>query len=356
MRWKLISVRVLTAAVLFIMLAQANVWADTQAHTVLAVGYRAFLLATPFFVVRGLSAGMWAALALCVVGIASAFQGVNGLNLGLIALGMAVSGYIVKSATTHTSRGAADNKVALNVGSLLSGLLLLMSTDRMALLSISAVMLIVALVLSIKIDWNLGASTLARVEPPPDTPRRLLMAPMLGWGLIGIATGIKLTGIFTVLPRFLLHFGEELPSWFGYLIMINSAAVVFFQHKIMLFLDSAKIKITFLASLSAMAVLALPSAIHVEHFPLAILWVLLLTFGECALSRYDRIAKEAGYLFPKELMVGVGSFATVMLSRMFSNQIYLSGLVGIACLSLGTLLLSRQGEQRSWFLLKRNTL
>ena len=55
MRTQLMWIRALTATVLFVILAKANVWANTQNHLVLAVGYRAFLLAAPLFVYFGTS-------------------------------------------------------------------------------------------------------------------------------------------------------------------------------------------------------------------------------------------------------------------------------------------------------------
>ena len=86
-----------------------------------------------------------------------------------------------------------------------------------------------------------------------------------------------------------------------------------------------------------MALLALPGVFYNKSLVFASVWISLLTLGECALSRYDCLAREDGYLFPKEVMVGIGSFATVMLSCHFPEQIYWSGILGIACLAIGIL-------------------
>lgn len=55
-------IRTLTAAALFAVLAGVNTWVGTTEHLVLAVGYRAFLVAAPAFLFLGLAGGMKAAL------------------------------------------------------------------------------------------------------------------------------------------------------------------------------------------------------------------------------------------------------------------------------------------------------
>jgi hypothetical protein len=332
-------IRVLTAMILFLILAQANLWADTRAHLILAVGYRAFLLAAPFFLYLGLSNGMRLALGIGVASMIFSLFSFNSFALGCFAISMAVSGYICKDVNSHSSQGAADNKVALNIGSLMAGLLVMFFSNKNLLLSLSAISLTIAFYYSFRIDWNKVANNdLSLKETSKDMPVKkdgIPFIPLLGWSLIGIATGIKLTGVFTILPQFLIHQTGALPSWFGSLIIINSLGVVFLQHFVLKFLDNSKKDLTLFFSCTAMLLLAAPALFHVEYFWSSMVWIALLTLGECALSRYDRIAKEEGFLFPKEVMVGIGSFITVILSRDFPNAIYISGLFGTFCLLLG---------------------
>lgn len=352
MRLNMMVVRTLTAAVLFLMLAQVNVWVNTQTHLVLAVGYRAFLIGAPLFVFLGLSGGMRTAVALTLVSTVASMFFLNSATVGVFALGMAVSGYLAKSVAAHTSQGAADNKVSLNIGSLMSGLMLITMSDRTLILGVSAVLLAVALFLSFRVDWNSVENEKAETRALPLKKPEIRLLPLLGWLLIGIATGIKLTGIFAILPQYLIAKSGGLPKWFGMLVIFNSLLVIVAQHRVLAFLDRARTQsqATFLMSVSAMALLALPAVFKVELLTMSIAWIVLLTLGECALSRYDRVAKEAGYLFPKELMVGVGSFVTVALSRSLVDHIYLSGLVGAACLVAGNLAIT---SRKSFF--KRTT-
>src|SRR4051812_465185 len=130
MRTRIMWIRILSATVLFLILTQVNVWADTTSHLVLAVGYRAFLLAAPLFIYFGLSIGMRSALALALIGTLGSIVSVNSMTMGILAIGMAVSGYLTKFISSQTSRGAADNKVSLNIGSLVSGVLLLTVSSK----------------------------------------------------------------------------------------------------------------------------------------------------------------------------------------------------------------------------------
>lgn len=343
MKYELVGIRLLTAMVLFVFLSQVNVWADTQTHLVLAVGYRAFLLAAPLFLILGMKRGMRLALGLGVVAVIFSFVSFNSFALGLFALSMAVSGYLCKYLNSHTAKGAADNKVSLNIGAIGSGVLLMSLANQNGLLGICLAALFVSFALSFGRQWY----EMEDPAPKPSFMRKMNVLPSLGWGLVGIATGIKLTGVFAVLPQYLILEEGGLPRWFGAMIFLNSLAVIFFQHRIMSVLDRSAEKWTTILSASAMLLLMLPAVFKTEILYFAVAWIIFLSFGECALSRYDRLAVKAGYLFPKEVMVGVGSLITVALSRSLPGEIYWSGLVGFVCLlvGLGTLqIVSKNSE------------
>ncbi len=222
--------------VLFLIMAQSNVWADTETHLVLAVGYRALLVATPFFVHFGYSRGMSISLMIGILSLLLAYFSFNALALGLFSLGMAVGGYICKFSNSHTTKGAADNKVALNIGSLAAGFLLLWTQEKNILIGLSIVALMVALYFSTFIDWDLSKVT----QSTTLLKKKNNFLHLIGWSLIGIATGIKLTGVFTILPQFLIHKMGILPNWFGSLLIINSLGVIFVQHRVLKYLGGSK--------------------------------------------------------------------------------------------------------------------
>lgn len=331
----MVLVRTLSACVLFLMLAKVNIWADTSTHLVLAVGYRALLLSAPLFLFLGVSNGLRLSLAAGLVSILTMFFGLNAFSIGLFALSMAVSGYICKYVNSHSLKGAADNKVSLNVGSLLSGFLIFLISNQNFLLVFSTLAMTATVYFAFKLNWD---QTLAFEQQSQTASPRQAHRPLLnltGWTLIGLATGIKLTGVFAILPQYLMLKDHILPNWYGGMIVVNSLGVIFFQHRILRLLNSQRAFWTPLCAATAMLLLAMPAAFHVENLFMALLWVSLLTFGECALSSYDKWAVDEGRLLPKELFVGVGSFLTVYLSREHTVWIHLSGLIGLFCLIAG---------------------
>lgn len=339
MKNKMILFRSFIAMVLFLILAQANIWVSTQTHLVLAVGYRAFLIAAPSFMMLGVGRGMRLAVLLGAISAGFFFFQMNTISLGVFALSMAVAGYIAKYVSSSTIEGAADNKIALNIGSLLSGAVLMLTQNKDLILMLTLGSMIFCFYLASKIDWDHILHIDHSTNEISKSAVRKSVMKTLGWGLVGVATGIKLTGIFVILPQYLLHYYKNLPSWYGAMIVINSLGVILVQHRILLWLEQQKRSVTLLLTLSTMFLLAIPEFMNVQNIFMAILWMVLLTFGECALSSYDRLAKKDGYLLAKEMMVGLGSFVTVTLSRQFQDQIYLSGLIGALSMVLGLALI-----------------
>jgi hypothetical protein len=351
MRSQMMWIRILTATVLFVVLSKVNLWADTRAHLVLAVGYRALLVLAPVLLVLGVGGAMRLSLAVATIGLIWAIFSVDVGSMFLIALGMAVSGYLAKLISSQSSRGAADNKVSLNLGSLASGGLLLLISGQKPLLWVSIFCVGFSFFLAMRIDWASEGGFLDRGgSGARKTPMQA--GRLVGWGLIGLATGVKLTGVFTILPQYLMAKTGALPSWFGIMVITNSVGVIVVQHRIMEWLDRKSPMTTFLTAGSAMVLLALPGVFQVERPLLSLLWISLLTLGECALSRYDRLAQGAGYLFTKELTVGVGSLLTVLLSRNHALDAMWSGVLGTAAFMAGVALISVQwgasGATRSW--------
>ncbi len=340
MKRQMMLFRSLIAMVLFLILAQANIWVSTQAHLVLAVGYRALLVAAPSFMMLGTARGMRLSVLLGSISAGMFFFQMNSISLGIFALSMAVAGYIAKYVSSSTIQGAADNKIALNIGSLLSGAVLMVTQNKEIILVLTIFAMLICLYLSNKIDWDHILNIDNSSKDKSIQKSRKSLIKMIGWGLIGVATGIKLTGIFTILPQYLLHYYKNLPSWYGAMIIINSLGVILVQHRILKWLELKKQSVTLFLTLTTMFLLAIPEVMKVQNVIMATLWMVFLTFGECALSCYDRLAKNDGYLLAKEMMVGLGSFLTVTLSRQFQDQIYLSGLIGALAMIFGVVLVA----------------
>ena len=121
---RLFTIRIITAVSLFAVLGKANVWLDTATNSILALGYRALLLLLPLTLLvlgrRSLSVTLLcAALGLILLAVTSN-QGVVMFAAALFAYGIAIAGYLIKSEAAQTKEGAAYNRVAMNMGSLLA--------------------------------------------------------------------------------------------------------------------------------------------------------------------------------------------------------------------------------------------
>lgn len=126
---RLFVIRMITAVSLFAVLGKANVWLDTATNSILALGYRALLLLLPLTLLilgrRSLSVTLLcASLGLVLLALTSQ-QGMVMFAAGLFAYGIAIAGYLIKSEAAQTREGAAYNRVAMNMGSLVAGLILL---------------------------------------------------------------------------------------------------------------------------------------------------------------------------------------------------------------------------------------
>lgn len=126
---RLFTIRIITAVALFAVLGKANVWLDTATNSILALGYRALLLLLPLTLLvlgrRSLSVTLLCAAMGLVLLAVTRNQGVVMFAAALFAYGIAIAGYLIKSEAAQTKEGAAYNRVAMNMGSLLAGLILL---------------------------------------------------------------------------------------------------------------------------------------------------------------------------------------------------------------------------------------
>ncbi len=314
--------RTLSAAILFFFLGKANVWLTPQANTTLAFGYRVFLLLSPFLVALG---GKNATALSFLIGSAGVGLWMSGLGLAgavCVALGLSCGGYLIKSQAAETAHGAALNKISLNIGSLSSGLLIALPFFQLkdAAYSVALFTLLVCVGLSIQSARN------REVQPAIVAAGRSLflaggVLPSLRWGLIGTAIGIKMFGIFSVLPQYLMREGGFLPPWYGALISLNSLLVIVLQLPIMRAIQSISSSKVIVILFGGLVVLGSPQIFSVDHVIGATIWVTLLSLAECCVSRLDVDASSQQSLLPKEASVGLGAAVSVICMRSLSADV-----------------------------------
>jgi hypothetical protein len=342
---RLFSIRIITAVSLFAVLGKANVWLDTATNSILALGYRALLLLLPltllFFGRRALSASLLCAGAGLLL-LAFSDQATLGMVAALLfAYGIAIAGYLIKSEAAQTKEGAAYNRVAMNTGSLIAGLILLAPGLMPNVFFIGAA-LFVLLCLPIAVGAKIEVKPVVHAAASGSSQWRSQMP----WVIAGIIMGIKLFGVFSILPQAILLESGDLPYWYGAMLILNSAIVVFMQVPIMRLIEkTGRLKIFAVMGLIGIGfvVLAIPAAFSVQTLLGAFIWVTLLSLAECAFSYLDYFSVKQNAMFTKEVSLGVGAGLTVFIMRIVPPpyNALLLGCLGVAGI-LGWYLLTQK--------------
>lgn len=336
-------IRFITAVCLFSFLGKANIWLNPLSNIILAIGYRFFLIFSPFFKKYAGKHAVLMALLLTMLGIVLFIFNIAALNIigaFLVSTGLSVSGFLIKAEVSEIPSGAAHNKIALNAGSLLAGIILLISIHNKNYFFIGFILLLfITCIISSKLSTNKKECNIPH-KGNKDFKK------LIGWSLIGITTGIKLFGVFSVLPQYILHTRSVLPNWYGLIVLLNSGVVILLQLPIIKLIqkfdrNNNSFNITISMMFLGMLLIAYPNIFLINTLGGALIWTILLSIIECSASYLDVQSSREGYLFIKEVSVGLGAGVTVALSRYLppSYSSLSIGLTGAACIIIAVLLL-----------------
>lgn len=340
-------IRFITAACLFSFLGKANLWLTPVSNIILAIGYRFFLILSPLFDRVGKRYAISLALLLTALGsLLFLLHNVWVLTLGalLTSIGLSVSGYLIKAEAAETPSGAAFNKIALNIGSLLAGLILLLtlSSKNIFFGTGAAILLLVAI-------GALFFSHKKQKKVSLPVPKKFDLKKFTAWFFVGICIGIKLFGVFSVLPQYLINNLGHLPAWYGWMVFLNSAVIILFQLPLIHFVERFKhnnnaFKIVLFFMFLGMLLISFPQYLQANHIIGAIIWTLLLSLIECLASYLDVQASRDGFLFIKEIAVGFGAGLTVLFSRelVFPFSALAVGFTGAIIIILAAILLHKE--------------
>lgn len=312
----LILIRVITAITLFAVLGLANVWLDTATNTVLALGYRFGLVFLPLTLVIAGARSLVTALVFMAVG-AGLLYSQNSAYTSIVAAclfsyGAAISGYLIKNTAAQTKKGAANNRIAMNLGAFVAGLVIMLPFLTPTLFFLSATSLI-AICTVIAIRQKTDISTIHVKIFAGQSPSTLV-----AWVLVGTAMGMMLFGVFSVLPQAILRNGSELPGWYGAMIILNSAVVILGQIPSLKLIE--KMGNYRMATISGFVILgffllAIPDLFYVHTLSGAIIWVFLVSIAECAFGHIDYYSVRQKTMFIKEICIGLGAALTVGIMR-----------------------------------------
>jgi hypothetical protein len=167
-----------------------------------------------------------------------------------------------------------------------------------------------------------------------------------GWLLVGVAVGIKLFGVLSVLPQYILANTGKLPYWFGIIVFVNSAIIIVLQLPIIHWVEKFKennqsFKITLGLMVMGMLLIAFPQSFYAYTLVGALIWTILLSVIECFVSYLDVQGSRAGFLLVKETAVGLGAGLTVFFSRYLPSHLssIAIGAAGLLAIFAATILL-----------------
>lgn len=316
-KWFIYLARLLSACCFYLFLAKANTWLDTSNNTIMAFGYRFFILLAPLiFFFANKKTAFFAFLA-GMFGIICWINEFYLIGTIILSSGMAVGGYVLKYHASKTPEGAANNRVALNMGVFLSGLMLLLPFNNNTLLWIGLMMMLVTLISSIFID---NSSDEIKIQKKNFSFSQLNSVKGIAWAIVGLVTGIKLMSTMSILPQYLIYTAGKLPNWFGLIISISSLCVVLLQIPIMQVMKRNDFYLPFIILFFSMVMIALPSLFYCETLAGGMLWTFVLTMFECGVMYLDTFSVKDGTLLIKEFFVGIGMALTVLLMRYFDAK------------------------------------
>ncbi|MDO8527525.1 MAG: hypothetical protein Q7T03_07560 [Deltaproteobacteria bacterium] len=252
----------------------------------------------------------------------------------MVGVGLSIGGFLIKSEAAETPKGAAWNKIALNLGSFAAGPILAISIlTPSTFFSGGLVLLVLCAIISWKNIHRRNKIATQRLPKKPTLQKKI------AWSLIGFSIGIKLFGIFSILPQTILKTTGQIPAWYGIMISLNSLVIIFLQLPIIHQLTRHKNpdRSAFYALIAGMFILGSASFFRVDTLYGAILWTLLCSVIECSASYLDSSASKDGALIFKEASVGLGAATVVAVMRVCPAEMgaMIVGGLGLLALTIG---------------------
>ncbi|MDU0078374.1 hypothetical protein, partial [Bacillus sp. IG2] len=138
------------------------------------------------------------------------------------------------------------------------------------------------------------------------------------------AMGMMLFGVFSVLPQTILKTSSALPGWYGAMIILNSAVVIFGQIPSLRLIEKmGHYRMAIISGFVSVGfmLLAFPEFFHVHTLSGAVIWVFLVSMSECAFGHIDYYSVRQKTMFIKEICVGLGAALTVGIMRTASQPV-----------------------------------
>jgi hypothetical protein len=303
------------------------------AGAVLVAGYRSLLAFSPYINAIFGKHDLLSSILLSIIGVI-AFFGLHFYVVGafFIALGLSVGGFILKAIAAETPALSGLNKVAITSGNIGAGAILFM-VDNHYMSSIGIVLVLLASSCFLKMP-----ELLERSSVKPLTIKSLIAnkTSNLVWLFFGIAIGIRVFGMYIIMPRYLIKTLGYLPNWYGLTLVLYGVVVILTQMPVI----GKKVSFSLRASIIALgfscAIMSFPNLFFIETFVGALLWCFCLALEELFAPFIDFHAARTNHLLVKEMSIGIGGALCFLLS-LTDVAIECLGAISILCILLGSL-------------------
>jgi hypothetical protein len=308
-----------------------------MAGSILIVGYRALLAFSPYIHDILGKHDLVFSILLSISGVVVCF-GLNFYSVGafLIAMGLSVGGFVLKAIAAETPALSALNKVAITSGNIGAGAILLM-TDNHYMSSITIILILLISSCFFKMPESHKRSSIN-----PLTIKTLIKnrTSNLVWLFFGMAIGIRVFGMYIIMPQYLLQTLGYLPHWYGLTLVLYGVIVILTQIPVI----GKKVSFSLITSIVALGlscmILCLPNIFFIENFVGAMLWCFCLAIEELFAPFIDFHAARTNHLLIKEISIGIGG-ALCFLASLAEISIEALGVVSILFILIGSLFYSK---------------
>ena len=303
------------------------------AGSVLVAGYRSLLAFSPYIHARFGKYDLLFSILLSISGVVICF-GLNFYSVGafLIAMGLSVGGFILKAIAAETPALSALNKVAITSGNIGAGAILLM-TNNHYMFSIAIMLILLVSSCFLKMPESCKRSFIN-----PLTIKTLIQnkTSNLVWLFFGMAIGIRVFGMYIIMPQYLLQKLGYLPHWYGLILVLYGVIVILTQIPVIVKKVSFSLTTSIIALGLSCIIIGLPNLFYVENFIGALLWCFCLAIEELFAPFIDFHAAQTNHLLIKEISIGIGG-ALCFLVSLAKISIESLGVVSILFILAGSL-------------------
>lgn len=329
----LFVIRFLLATAFYMFITISNYY-SVIAGIIFVAGFRSFLIFSPLIHKVFEKKDLLISLIISAIGVILYFSNFYIVGATLASLGLSVSGFIFKSIASETPSTSAMNKIAITSGNIGAGLILYAIDNQKHL-----VFLIITILLIIPCFINIESLRKKRISNLIMGSINNKLANMI-WILFGIAIGIRVFGMYIIMPNYLISNLGALPSWYGIILVSYGLLVILTQIPSL----GNKYSISLNASIIALGVsciiMGLPSLFTIETFIGALIWSTCLAIEEVFAPYIDFHAAKSNHLLIKEVSIGIGGGICFLFTKVFSKVEYLS-LISVILIICGYTLYQR---------------